>query len=158
MTEDGIKDVPECRICREKGGELIAPCKCAGSLRWVHRTCLEKWLSVRTTDKSTCEICGAELPGELGELARLRNEQMRRLKITAYMIYTLLVLLVLTIGFLGCMLMFLMLAGFVDIVSGTKIFVWSMILPAGPVMLSFFVVVKIIEYRIGAPFVIEKHR
>ncbi|XP_033225201.1 E3 ubiquitin-protein ligase MARCH3-like [Belonocnema kinseyi] len=46
-----------CRICHEDGssGELIDPCECSGSLRLVHTSCLEKWLSVSNTDR--CEIC-----------------------------------------------------------------------------------------------------
>lgn len=33
-----------CRICYEEGGhDLIAPCLCKGSCKWVHRSCLDKW-------------------------------------------------------------------------------------------------------------------
>jgi hypothetical protein len=38
-----------CRICFEPGLRVnfIAPCACAGSSRWVHRECLNRWRSVR---------------------------------------------------------------------------------------------------------------
>ena len=46
----------ECRICQSSGEEvLISPCKCAGSTRWVHESCLVKWFQVSQT--SACELC-----------------------------------------------------------------------------------------------------
>lgn len=53
--EDG--DV--CRVCRVEGDAdmpLIHPCKCSGSVRYVHSDCLKSWLS--HTQKRHCEICG----------------------------------------------------------------------------------------------------
>jgi len=47
-----------CRICHEgeQGGErLISPCRCAGTVGVVHRSCVEMWLS--TANQDTCEIC-----------------------------------------------------------------------------------------------------
>jgi len=46
-----------CRICHdtESNERLISPCRCAGSLALVHRTCIEKWLSTANNDK--CELC-----------------------------------------------------------------------------------------------------
>ncbi|ELU01324.1 hypothetical protein CAPTEDRAFT_55512, partial [Capitella teleta] len=46
-----------CRICHE-GEErevLLSPCRCAGSMGLVHRSCIERWLS--TKHSATCEIC-----------------------------------------------------------------------------------------------------
>lgn len=46
----------ECRICQSSGEEvLISPCKCAGSTKWVHESCLVKWFQVSQT--SSCELC-----------------------------------------------------------------------------------------------------
>mmetsp|Transcript_20745 Transcript_20745/g.58823 ORF Transcript_20745/g.58823 Transcript_20745/m.58823 type:complete len:342 (+) Transcript_20745:2-1027(+) len=40
----GMEETRECWICLETGGaDLIAPCSCTGSTRWVHRTCLDTW-------------------------------------------------------------------------------------------------------------------
>jgi len=49
-----------CRNCHESGGDLIAPCSCSGSMRWVHRDCLDKWRSVSQNPMSfsTCDVCG----------------------------------------------------------------------------------------------------
>lgn len=36
-----------CRICLEGGGELVSPCPCRGSVRFVHEACLKQWLRTR---------------------------------------------------------------------------------------------------------------
>ena len=53
-----------CRICLEdelSRDEVIAPCQCAGSSKWVHRECLDRWRTTRE-DKafSRCTECLAE--------------------------------------------------------------------------------------------------
>lgn len=49
-----------CRICLEPStrGEVIAPCSCKGSSKWVHRVCLDRWRTTRE-DKafSKCTEC-----------------------------------------------------------------------------------------------------
>ncbi|XP_065079345.1 E3 ubiquitin-protein ligase MARCHF3-like [Ochlerotatus camptorhynchus] len=46
-----------CRICQSATGmsRLISPCLCKGSLRHVHRDCLEHWLS--RSGLTHCELC-----------------------------------------------------------------------------------------------------
>ena len=51
-----------CRICLEKGNKdnpLISPCLCEGSIKYVHQSCLKKWLikSKIRPELSRCEIC-----------------------------------------------------------------------------------------------------
>ncbi|XP_075214635.1 E3 ubiquitin-protein ligase MARCHF3-like isoform X2 [Lycorma delicatula] len=49
---------PVCRICHEGNNneeELASPCDCTGTMKYVHISCLEKWLSTSSSD--TCEIC-----------------------------------------------------------------------------------------------------
>ncbi|CAI5460218.1 unnamed protein product [Closterium sp. Yama58-4] len=42
------EDQPQCRICLEcDGDDLIAPCKCKGSARFVHRSCLDQWRATK---------------------------------------------------------------------------------------------------------------
>ncbi|KAJ4456978.1 putative E3 ubiquitin-protein ligase MARCH6 [Paratrimastix pyriformis] len=62
---------PLCRICRGEDTQenLIHPCLCTGSLRYVHESCLKEWIK-RTQASSVpphCEICRHEysmdLPG-----------------------------------------------------------------------------------------------
>ncbi|KAF5739229.1 RING/FYVE/PHD zinc finger superfamily protein isoform 2 [Tripterygium wilfordii] len=41
-------DHPQCRICLDSGGEdLIAPCHCKGTQKYVHRSCLDNWRSTK---------------------------------------------------------------------------------------------------------------
>lgn len=47
-----------CRICHcyaEDSEILISPCSCNGSMKYVHQTCLQKWVKSRDTKK--CELC-----------------------------------------------------------------------------------------------------
>lgn len=65
VTQEPIKDLlqskqsrPFCRICHECASEskLLSPCMCIGTVRNVHRRCLEHWLT--SSRSSTCELCG----------------------------------------------------------------------------------------------------
>ena len=58
--ESGDEDDQEivCRICRvegEEGWPLYAPCKCSGSIKFVHQDCLQLWL--QHSSSSSCELC-----------------------------------------------------------------------------------------------------
>ncbi|KAH9380458.1 hypothetical protein HPB48_012113 [Haemaphysalis longicornis] len=47
-----------CRICHceaDAENPLIAPCHCAGSLRYVHQACLQHWIN--SSDARRCELC-----------------------------------------------------------------------------------------------------
>jgi hypothetical protein len=54
-----------CRICFDVESDshhLITPCKCTGSMKYVHEVCLKIWLLSRDKDLSTseCDICKAK--------------------------------------------------------------------------------------------------
>ena len=46
-----------CRICydSEINSEMIYPCKCNGSIKWIHQCCLKKW--IETSKKDICPQC-----------------------------------------------------------------------------------------------------
>ncbi|XP_034043337.1 E3 ubiquitin-protein ligase MARCH8 isoform X2 [Thalassophryne amazonica] len=47
-----------CRICHCEGDEecpLIMPCRCTGSLSFVHQACLNQW--IKSSDRRCCELC-----------------------------------------------------------------------------------------------------
>lgn len=53
-----LDDVDTCRICRGEGSReepLFYPCKCSGSIKFVHQNCLMEWLS--HSQKKHCELC-----------------------------------------------------------------------------------------------------
>ncbi|XP_019809606.2 E3 ubiquitin-protein ligase MARCHF8 isoform X1 [Bos indicus] len=50
-----------CRICHCEGDDespLITPCRCTGSLHFVHQTCLQQW--IKSSDTRCCELCKYE--------------------------------------------------------------------------------------------------
>ncbi|ORY59134.1 uncharacterized protein BCR38DRAFT_351590 [Pseudomassariella vexata] len=56
--ESIVADVDTCRICRGEqtpGEPLFYPCKCSGSIKYVHQDCLMEWLS--HSQKKHCELC-----------------------------------------------------------------------------------------------------
>nr|XP_040060124.1 E3 ubiquitin-protein ligase MARCHF9-like isoform X1 [Gasterosteus aculeatus aculeatus] len=56
LSESGTRS-PQCRICFQgpEKGELLSPCRCAGSVRCTHQSCLIRWISERGC--WSCEIC-----------------------------------------------------------------------------------------------------
>ncbi|XP_061441545.1 uncharacterized protein LOC133364609 isoform X2 [Rhineura floridana] len=50
-----------CRICHCEGDDespLITPCRCTGSLNFVHQACLQQW--IKSSDTRCCELCKYE--------------------------------------------------------------------------------------------------
>ena len=49
-----------CRICYDSDSKetLYNPCKCCGSIKWVHTSCLNKWISI--SEKNKCSQCHYE--------------------------------------------------------------------------------------------------
>ena len=59
------QEEPQCRICfQEQKSELIPPCRCRGSVAYVHRRCLDRWIRFQLgrhlVASPMCEICGFE--------------------------------------------------------------------------------------------------
>lgn len=56
-----------CRICLESSssdeslGRLLSPCRCKGTMKYVHATCLDQWraASARSSSSVACDQCGA---------------------------------------------------------------------------------------------------
>ncbi|KAL8871018.1 MAG: hypothetical protein Q9174_003066 [Haloplaca sp. 1 TL-2023] len=56
--EKSMDDPDTCRICRSEASieeALFYPCKCSGSIKFVHQNCLMEWLS--HSQKKHCELC-----------------------------------------------------------------------------------------------------
>mmetsp|Transcript_9923 Transcript_9923/g.14944 ORF Transcript_9923/g.14944 Transcript_9923/m.14944 type:complete len:498 (+) Transcript_9923:32-1525(+) len=59
---DGAEDEPMCRICQMTQSEspesrLIRPCRCTGSLSYVHLKCLNEWRATSSTASYQCFVC-----------------------------------------------------------------------------------------------------
>ena len=50
--EADCTDLPE----RGPRSQMISPCACEGTMKYVHRGCLERWCAERA--RATCEVCG----------------------------------------------------------------------------------------------------
>ncbi|KAG8904942.1 hypothetical protein FRB99_000996 [Tulasnella sp. 403] len=51
-------EAPECRICgggAEPDAPLFYPCKCSGTIRYIHQACLTTWL--KHSKKHSCDVC-----------------------------------------------------------------------------------------------------
>ena len=47
-----------CRVCRCEGttdNPLFFPCRCTGSIKYIHQDCLKRWLSM--SKRKYCELC-----------------------------------------------------------------------------------------------------
>nr|XP_010939492.1 uncharacterized protein LOC105058313 [Elaeis guineensis] len=55
--EEPLIQMAECRICQEEDHikNLETPCACSGSLKYVHRACVQHWCNEK--GDITCEIC-----------------------------------------------------------------------------------------------------
>lgn len=70
-VDDDASSQAICRICLDgpqseiEGGEslgrLLSPCRCKGTMKYVHATCLDRWrsMSARTSSIIACDQCGA---------------------------------------------------------------------------------------------------
>lgn len=91
-NEDGLGGSAEtCRICLEEhspsdliGAEMIAPCRCSGSRKYVHRDCLDSWRATKTGGRSFthCEVCNFEY--EIEVLDDERVDCSRKVKFHAH--------------------------------------------------------------------------
>ena len=73
IQELSSEEIPYCRVCHEGDnssnsnkatgvslGPLYHPCKCDGSIKYVHQECLIQWLKVSKKFQTNpkCELCG----------------------------------------------------------------------------------------------------
>ncbi|CAE7527963.1 marchf5 [Symbiodinium sp. CCMP2456] len=99
-----------CRVCQaaEPADELLEPCRCSGSVRWIHRSCLNNWRrhcwASSPSGALQCELCGSLYVYEFCRLAPCR---------AAYMIMT-----EAAVCCLPIFLIFLAIAAAVDLVVG----------------------------------------
>lgn len=57
-TVDHVEQ-PHCRFCNEESTSerpLFFPCKCKGSMKFIHQECLQDW--IKHSGNSSCTVCG----------------------------------------------------------------------------------------------------
>ncbi|KAJ4462466.1 putative E3 ubiquitin-protein ligase MARCH5 [Paratrimastix pyriformis] len=61
LPQQTSSEKPECRICHEADSpeNMIDPCACSGSIKWVHRKCLDEWRVAAPDPKAffECTTC-----------------------------------------------------------------------------------------------------
>jgi hypothetical protein len=76
--DDGDLDGDKCRICLGGSEPLISPCKCIGTMKYVHNDCLVQWKrsklqqnvqddfiqKLNNSPTFSCEVCKCSLPYE----------------------------------------------------------------------------------------------
>lgn len=79
--ESGSEEQIQCRICLETDGrDFIAPCKCKGTSKYVHRSCLNHWRAVKegfafahcTTCKAPYYLRADDIPDRRWRLLKFR--------------------------------------------------------------------------------------
>lgn len=55
-----LEEEKQCKICFQKDSDTedtpdVHPCKCVGSMKYVHASCLEHWLKISSSKR--CELC-----------------------------------------------------------------------------------------------------
>lgn len=60
-TNGNNSDIRVCKFCysEEPLGEWLSPCKCSGSIKWVHDSCFDRWLqNAPVRQRARCLTCG----------------------------------------------------------------------------------------------------
>jgi hypothetical protein len=101
---ESSKTLPVCRICLcenvEPDNPLVNPCRCAGTMKYVHIKCLQQWLKSRLHTRDTtiaftiawknldCELCKKAFPSIVEyEGSRYYTLELPRTEAEAYIIF-----------------------------------------------------------------------
>lgn len=99
-TNDILGDSDKvCRICHggAEDGRLISPCRCSGSMKYVHISCLQRWRSHGSRHYLRCETCLYEY-----QLRRVAWAQwLSKAWVTHLLTLFVMLMLVLVAGYLG---------------------------------------------------------
>ena len=66
----------ECRICLMDDPPFCSPCKCKGSMSYVHVACLARWCT--ETGVTSCELCMRSFPGYFANAGRSARRERAR--------------------------------------------------------------------------------
>jgi hypothetical protein len=87
--EKSHSSVDVCRICFESGqkDKIIIPCQCEGSIKYVHKKCIERWIlsSGVPIDDAKCEICKSKFQIRRIKPTELSKAQKKKLIITCFL-------------------------------------------------------------------------
>jgi len=53
-----VNDLVQQKESGEKSVDVLSPCHCSGSMKWIHRTCLDTWIHHAPIEqRAACNIC-----------------------------------------------------------------------------------------------------
>ena len=56
---------------------MISPCKCSGSIKYVHQLCLKEWMQVRIggikDSAISCELCRSNIKVDINLMSRCKT-------------------------------------------------------------------------------------
>ena len=132
---------------------MISPCKCTGSLKYVHESCLEEWISniVNRCEKKVasgkahifCEICKSKIYFKTSKALTCKSKQkiIENFKENIKTFILLMLLLLTNLGFFSALLNYLLFVGFPILQSNNAVLV-SLII-AGQVIFSIVALVTL---------------
>jgi len=50
-------ELKECKVCHESYLPLLSPCRCAGTMKYIHEECLEAWRRTSPKNATYCVVC-----------------------------------------------------------------------------------------------------
>ena len=92
-----ISYVKECRICLETSGELISLCGCNGSLKYVHKNCIEQWIAYNG-NINICELCNKEYNIQINTAIEQRH--CNHLMLTILYLFCIIIIVIIIISFI----------------------------------------------------------
>lgn len=87
------------RVYENEDGRLICPCKCSGTIKWVHESCLQEWRYSQAGSPSQwkCATCGYDFQFERMDWARRVRSPILALVLAVVIV----LLTVFLLGFMG---------------------------------------------------------
>ncbi len=94
------QNIKTCRICFEEinnnnnnnDNSLISPCKCKGSMKWVHHNCLVKWITI--SNKKRCQTCHYTYNISINSNYEFLHNNIGKLSILLYSFFSFICLLI----------------------------------------------------------------
>ncbi|OMJ83687.1 hypothetical protein SteCoe_15358 [Stentor coeruleus] len=98
-----------CRICMEPENQenpLLTPCKCSGTIRYIHEECLKTWLVSHFEDiaKSCCELCKTDFSMEFKMRAKCLPKKSCSAGISSCMFIPILSAIIMILFIIICLL------------------------------------------------------
>ncbi len=78
-----MSDVINCKIClseEDSENPMISPCKCTGSMQYIHLNCLKEWLEGKKHMKETSQVNSYIWKGLECEICKHPYEDIIKLK------------------------------------------------------------------------------